>query len=80
MRAIADRKQVTPAQLALTWVLAKGYDIVPIPGTKKRAYLEQNARAAEITLDPGEIVELEAAVPADDVVGERYASMASIDR
>lgn len=64
-RAIADRvaqlaedKGVTPAQLALAWVLAQGDDIVPIPGTKRRTYLEQNAAAAQIELTPGELAAL----------------------
>ena len=80
VRAIAERKGVTPAQLALAWVLAKGEDIVPIPGTKRRKYLDENAAAADIALTPAEVAEIEIAFPADAVAGERYASMASIDR
>ena len=80
--AIAGRKRVTPGQLALAWVLAKGEDLVPIPGTKRRKYLEENAAAAEIKLTPGEIAELEAAVPQNEISGERYAAanMKAIDR
>jgi len=82
VRAIAGRKGVTPGQLALAWVLAKGEDLVPIPGTKRRKYLEENAAAAEIKLTPGEIAELEAAVPQNEISGERYAAanMKAIDR
>jgi aryl-alcohol dehydrogenase-like predicted oxidoreductase len=82
MRMIAARRGVKPGQLALAWVLAKGDDIVPIPGTKRRTYLEENAAAAEIKLTPSEVAELEAAIPIDQVVGERYpaASMRWIDR
>ena len=82
VRAIAGRKRVTPGQLALAWVLAKGEDLVPIPGTKRRKYLEENAAAAEIKLTPGEIAELEAAVPQNEISGERYAAanMKAIDR
>ena len=82
VRAIAERKRVKPGQLALAWVLSKGQDVVPIPGTKRRHYLEENAAAAEIHLSSEEAAELEAAVPANEIVGERYveASMRSIDR
>jgi aryl-alcohol dehydrogenase-like predicted oxidoreductase len=82
VRAIADRKGVTPGQMALAWVLSKGDDLAPIPGTKRRAYLEENAAAMEITLTADEVAELEAAVPPGAVVGERSApaNMAAIDR
>ena len=82
VRAIAERRGVKAGQLALAWVLAKGDDVVPIPGTKRRKYLEENAAAAEIRLTPGEVAELEAAVPPNEVVGERYAAanMKAIDR
>ena len=70
---IAKSKGVTAGQLALAWVLAQGEDIVPIPGTKRRKYLRENAQAADIRLSKLEIDALEAAVPADQVVGERYA-------
>jgi aryl-alcohol dehydrogenase-like predicted oxidoreductase len=81
LRAIADRRGVTAGQLALAWVLAKGQDMVPIPGTKRRKYLEENAAAAEIALSPDEVAELEAAVPQEEVAGDRYAAanMKSID-
>jgi len=82
LRGIAERRGVNAGQLALAWVLAQGQDVVPIPGTKRRTYLEANAAAAAIALSPGEVAELETAVPVDEVVGNRYAaaSMKWIDR
>ena len=82
VHAIAQRKGVKPGQLVLAWVLAKGDDIAPIPGTKRRAYLEENAAAADLVLNPAEVQELEAAVPPGEVAGERYAvgSLKAIDR
>jgi aryl-alcohol dehydrogenase-like predicted oxidoreductase len=82
VREIAERKGITAGQLALAWVMAKGEDIVPIPGTKRRKYLEENAKAAEVRLSPAEVKELEAAVPEDAVAGERYAApqLQAIDR
>jgi aryl-alcohol dehydrogenase-like predicted oxidoreductase len=82
VRAIAERKGVKPGQLALAWVLAKGDDLVPIPGTKRRKYLEENAAAADIKLSAADVAELEAAIPQDEIAGDRYAaaSMQNIDR
>jgi aryl-alcohol dehydrogenase-like predicted oxidoreductase len=82
VRAIAERRGVKPGQLALAWVLAKGLDGVPIPGTKRRSYLEENIAAARIKLTPNEVIELEAAVPREEVTGDRYtaANMSTIDR
>jgi len=82
VKAIAQRKGVTPAQLALVWVLAKSEDLVPIPGTKRRKYLEENAAAVDIRLTSADIAELEAAVPQNEIAGERYAAaaMKAIDR
>jgi aryl-alcohol dehydrogenase-like predicted oxidoreductase len=82
VRAIAERKGVKAGQLALAWVLTKGQDLVPIPGTKRRKYLEENVAAAAIELTPPEVAELEAAVPQDQIAGERYApaNLQSIDR
>jgi len=82
VKAIAGRKGVTPGQLALAWVMSKGDDVVPIPGTKRRKYLEENAAAADIVLTAGDVSELEAAVPANEIRGERYAAvnMQLIDR
>jgi aryl-alcohol dehydrogenase-like predicted oxidoreductase len=80
--AIAARRGVKPGQLALAWVLAKGEDLVPIPGTKRRRYLEENAAAAEIKLSSSEVAELEAANPQAEIAGDRYAeaNMKAIDR
>jgi aryl-alcohol dehydrogenase-like predicted oxidoreductase len=75
VRGLAERRGLTPGQLALAWTMAKGEDIVPIPGTKRRAYLEENAAAAGIALTPDEVAELEAAVPPDGVAGARYNAM-----
>src|ERR1700678_811144 len=82
VRTIAERRGVKAGQLALAWVLAKGLDVVPIPGTKRRAYLEENIAAAQIELAPDWVVELEAAVPSAEVAGDRYATpaMNAIDR
>jgi aryl-alcohol dehydrogenase-like predicted oxidoreductase len=82
LEAIAKRRGVTAGQLALAWVLAKGNDIVPIPGTKRRKYLEENTGTVEIKLTSDEVRELEAAVPHHEVAGERYpeAAMKAIDR
>ena len=75
LKAIAERRGVKPGQLALAWVLAKGGDLVPIPGTKRRKYLEENAAAAEIRLTPEEVQELQ-----NEIAGDRYANMNPIDR
>src|ERR1700735_4010357 len=82
VRDIAENRGVTPGQMALAWVLSKGEDVVPIPGTKRRKYLEENAAAADIKLTPGEIAELDAAVPQNEIAGDRYAeaNMKAIDR
>jgi aryl-alcohol dehydrogenase-like predicted oxidoreductase len=82
VRAIAKRKGCTPGQLALAWVIAKGEDIVPIPGTKRQKYLEENGAAVDIHLTPDEIAEIEAAVPQQEIAGERYteAALRAIDR
>ena len=69
---LARRKGCTPSQLALAWVLAQGEDIVPIPGTKRRRYLEENVGAVAVTLAPAEHAELDAVFPPDIAVGRRY--------
>ncbi|MGI8331785.1 aldo/keto reductase [Actinomadura scrupuli] len=74
VRELAAARQVTPAQLALAWVLAQGDDIVPIPGTKRRAYLEQNVAAVDLRLTEEDLAALEKAAPRDAVAGERYAA------
>jgi aryl-alcohol dehydrogenase-like predicted oxidoreductase len=82
IKSIAERKGIKAGQLALAWVLAKGDDLIPIPGTKRRQYVEENAAAANIHLSVSEVTEIEAAVPQDEIAGDRYtaASMKSIDR
>ena len=70
---IAREKNVTPSQLALAWVLARGKDIVAIPGTKRRKYLEENAKAAEISLSPAELRRLLEVAPKGITAGDRYA-------
>jgi aryl-alcohol dehydrogenase-like predicted oxidoreductase len=81
VRKIAECRGLKAGQLALAWVLAKGNDVVPIPGTKRRKFLEDNAAAAEFKLTPADVAELEAAVPRDEIAGERYApaNMKAID-
>ena len=69
---LAQRRGVTPAQLAIAWVLAKGGHIVPIPGTKSPRRLEENAGATDVKLSADEVAELDAAVSPDAVRGERY--------
>jgi aryl-alcohol dehydrogenase-like predicted oxidoreductase len=78
---LAEERSVTPAQLALAWVLAQGDDIVPIPGTKRRTYLAENLAAAEITLGEDELAALEMAIPRGSVHGQRYgdAQMSNLD-
>jgi aryl-alcohol dehydrogenase-like predicted oxidoreductase len=77
---IAEEKGITPAQLALAWVLAQGDDLVPIPGTKRRRYLEQNAAAVEVELSGEDLARIEAELPPP--AGERYdeAGMATVNR
>jgi aryl-alcohol dehydrogenase-like predicted oxidoreductase len=70
LREIADEKDVTPAQLALAWVLAQGDDIVPIPGTKRRKYLEENAAAADVELSGDDLARIDEELP--EVSGDRY--------
>jgi aryl-alcohol dehydrogenase-like predicted oxidoreductase len=70
---LAEQKGCTPAQLALAWVLAQGDDLIPIPGTKRRKYLEENAAAVDITLSEGELKNIEAVVNKYPNVGQRYS-------
>lgn len=79
---IARRRGATPAQVALAWLLHKGDDIVPIPGTKRRRYLEENLGGASIALDPADVEALDRALPPEVVAGPRYNDrmMAFIDR
>ena len=82
IRALAAEKDCTPAQLALAWVLAQGEDIVPIPGTKRRNYLEENLGALAIVLSDHELGQIDLALPPGSAEGTRYptASMAAVDR
>ncbi|MCI0618439.1 aldo/keto reductase, partial [bacterium] len=73
---LAAEKKCTPAQLALAWVLAGGEDIVPIPGTKRIKYLEENARAGDITLTQNDLSAIEEAIPPGTTAGERYPERA----
>lgn len=72
VKRLAQIKGCTPGQLALAWVLARGENVVPIPGTKRRAYLEENLGAVEIALQPEELATLDAIFPRDAVAGRRY--------
>ena len=77
---IAAERGVTAAQLALAWLLHQGPDIVPIPGTKRRARIEENAAAAAIVIDPADVARLEAVVTSESVRGDRHWDMSAIDR
>lgn len=72
LKAVAQRRGVTAGQLALAWVQSRGEHVVPISGTKRRTYLEQNVEAATLELTAQELAEIEAAAPASAVAGERY--------
>ncbi|MGF1938909.1 MAG: aldo/keto reductase [Nostoc sp. ChiQUE02] len=80
VKAIATEKGVTSSQLALAWLLAQGEDIVPIPGTKRRTYLEENVAATEITLSEQELNRLEAVAPKNVAAGDRYPDMSTVNR
>jgi aryl-alcohol dehydrogenase-like predicted oxidoreductase len=82
VREVAQEKGVKPGQIALAWVLHKGSDIVPIPGTKRRSYLEENVAAASIKLDAAQLQQLDQALAPGVVAGKRYgeANMKTIDR
>jgi aryl-alcohol dehydrogenase-like predicted oxidoreductase len=76
VEAMAKRRKCTPAQLALAWLLAQGDDIVPIPGTKRRKYLEENIEAVEVELSASELKEIDQNLPAGMTAGDRYPSEA----
>ncbi|MBD2440414.1 aldo/keto reductase [Nostoc sp. FACHB-110] len=80
VKAIATEKGVTPSQLALAWLLAQGDDIVPIPGTKRRVYLEENIAAAQIVLTPEDLSRITATAPKGFTAGERYSDMSTVNR
>ncbi|MCU1448749.1 MAG: Pyridoxine 4-dehydrogenase, partial [Acidimicrobiales bacterium] len=75
VRAIADEKEITPGQLALAWVHAQGDDVVPIPGTKRRSYLEENAAAVDISLSVDDMRRLDEILPPGAASGDRYPDM-----
>ena len=77
---MAADKGVTPAQLALAWVLAQGDDVVPIPGTKRRTYLDQNVAADDIVLTADELGRIDEVLPPGAGVGDRYADMSPLHR
>lgn len=82
VEAIARERGVTPSQIGLAWLLAQGEDIVPIPGTKRRTYLEENLHALDVRLYAGDLQRIEEAFPLGAAAGERYAAqaMAAINR
>ena len=82
IRGIAARKGITSGQLALAWVLSRGDDIVPIPGTKRRNYLEENIAADSVEISAAEMAEIDEALPRGAASGDRYPAsmMAFINR
>jgi aryl-alcohol dehydrogenase-like predicted oxidoreductase len=72
VRRLAGEKGATPAQLAIAWVLAQGDDVVPIPGTKRRRYLEEDLAALQVRLDPSDLAAIDEVAPRDAVAGDRY--------
>jgi aryl-alcohol dehydrogenase-like predicted oxidoreductase len=81
VRRLAAAKGITPSQLAIAWVLSRGDDVVPIPGTKRRGYLEENAGALEVELTADDLAAIEEVTPRGSVAGERYTPelMANVD-
>jgi aryl-alcohol dehydrogenase-like predicted oxidoreductase len=79
LRSIAREKGITPAQLALAWLLHQGKDIVPIPGTKRRSRLEENCAAVAIVLTADDLDSIEAAAPRGAIAGERYSDMSNVN-
>ena len=79
VRELADEQGVTAAQLALAWVQSRGDDVVPIPGTKRVKYLEENVAATEIELTDSELERLDAAAPHGQTSGDRYPDMSPVN-
>jgi aryl-alcohol dehydrogenase-like predicted oxidoreductase len=79
LKEIAQEKGITPSQLALAWVLAQGDDIVPIPGTKRRKYLEENIAAADVKLSKSDLARIEDAAPKGFAAGGRYHDMSTVN-
>jgi aryl-alcohol dehydrogenase-like predicted oxidoreductase len=80
VRWLASAKGVTPGRLALAWLLAQGEDIVPIPGTKHRKYLEENVAAADLFLTPDDLMHINEAAPRGAAAGARYPDMSTVNR
>ena len=80
VKEIATTKQVSPAQLALAWLLAQGDGLVPIPGTKRRKNLEENVAALGITLSREDLQRIDEAAPKSAASGERYEDMSAVNR
>jgi aryl-alcohol dehydrogenase-like predicted oxidoreductase len=80
VKEIAAEKNVSPSQLALAWLLAQGEDIVPIPGTKRRQYLEENVAATEISLTAADLERIDQVAPKGSAAGDRYPDMSSVNR
>ncbi len=78
VRELAERKGCTPGQVALAWVLAQGEDVVPIPGTKRRRYLEENVAAVTVALDVDDLAWIDANI--GEASGDRYADMGTVNR
>jgi aryl-alcohol dehydrogenase-like predicted oxidoreductase len=79
VRSLAAEKGCTPGQLALAWVLSRGDDVVPIPGTKRRSYLEENVAALQVALSAADLAAIEAVFPAGAEAGNRYPDMSSVE-
>ena len=80
VRQLAAEKGVLPGQLALAWLFSQGDDVVPIPGTKRRRYLEENVAAEQITLTADDLARIEEAAPPGAAAGDRYTDMSAIGR
>jgi aryl-alcohol dehydrogenase-like predicted oxidoreductase len=80
VKEIAEDKGIAAGQLALAWVMAQGEDIVPIPGTKRRTYLEENAAAVDVELTDDDLARIDEVAPAGAGVGDRYADMSTVHR
>jgi aryl-alcohol dehydrogenase-like predicted oxidoreductase len=72
VRRLAEDKGCTSGQIALAWVMAQGDDVVPIPGTKRRAYLDENIGACDVVLTDDDLAQIEAIAPRDVAAGDRY--------
>ncbi len=79
IKEIADQKKITPSQLALAWVLAQGKDMVPIPGTKRRTYLEENVAATMVQLSKSDLARIEEVAPKGFAAGGRYHDMSTVN-